>query len=123
MRKQPRRLPSSSPSLAWVAFAVLLLSIAGGIGGLYAHRQNQETTKKQFIGEMEEEIAGLRDKTAALQGEFDGRIGAAQLKHTVSERKIPLVAIDPSRRHLVTPDEIGGDALPDQAAVVVAGSP
>ena len=101
MRKLPRRLPSHSPSLAWVAFAVLFLAIAGGIGGLYAHRQNQETTKQRLITDLEGEIAQLRERTDVLASEFEGRIAAAQLKLAVGDKKMPLAAIDPARRHLV----------------------
>jgi hypothetical protein len=90
-------LPSNSPSLAWVAFAVLALAVAGGIGGLYTHRQNQETTKKQLIEELEREIAGIREQTASFEGEFNGRIATSQLKLAVRERKLPLGPVSAGR--------------------------
>ena len=71
MRKLPRRLPSNSPSLAWVGFAVLGLAIVGGMGGLYAHRQNQETTKEQLIVDLRAEIEATAEQTRALADEFD----------------------------------------------------
>jgi len=106
MRKLPRRLPSNSPSLAWVAFAVLLLSLGGGLAGLYTHRQNQEATKRRQLAELRREVEVLREKTAALTDEFSGRVAAAQLKLAVGDRKLTLSAITPERRVLVAvPDE------------------
>ncbi len=117
MKKLPRRSPSHSPSLAWVAFALLFLALAGGIGGLYAHRQNQETTKKKLIIELEKEIAEAQDKTLALADEFEGRIAFAQLKLAVKEKNLPLASIAPTRREVIT--TAAGHAAPATAGTVI----
>ncbi len=101
MRKLPRRLPSNSPSLAWVGFAILLLSLGGGLAGLYTHRQNQETTKLKQLASLRREVTVLQEKTAALTDEFSGRVAAAQLKLAVRDRQLALTAITPERRILV----------------------
>jgi hypothetical protein len=112
MRKLPRRLPSNSPSLAWVAFAVLLLSLGGGLAGLYTHRQNQEAAKGRQLVELRREVEVLREKTAALTDEFSGRVAAAQLKLAVGDRKLALSAITPERRVLVAvPDEVAAEVV------------
>jgi hypothetical protein len=95
MRTLPRRFPSESPSLAWVAFAVLALAVAGGIGGLYAHRQNQETTKRRELSDLRREIDELREKNSALEDEFESRALGPALQLAVKEKRLPLVRIAP----------------------------
>jgi hypothetical protein len=101
MRKLPRRLPSNSPSLAWVAFAVLLLAIGGGLAGLYTHRQNQESTKLRLIGELKREVLVLNQRKESDEREISARKQAAQLKLVLQNRKINLQPISPEHRILV----------------------
>lgn len=87
--------------MAWVAFAILFLAIAGGIGGLYAHRQNQEKTKLQLITELESEITQLNERTNVLVNEFKKRIEAPQLKLAVGQKKMPIDTVPYEHRHNV----------------------
>jgi hypothetical protein len=84
-----------------VGFAILLLSLGGGLAGLYTHRQNQETTKLKQLASLRREVTVLQEKTAALTDEFSGRVAAAQLKLAVRDRQLALTAITPERRILV----------------------
>jgi hypothetical protein len=119
MRKLPRKLPSNSPSLAWVAFAVLGLAILGGIGALYAHRQNQEATRRQQLAEIARELDVLREKNAALADEFNARLLAPTLQMAVKEKMLPLVRIPLERlRHAAAREAPpGARQSPDAAAV------
>lgn len=109
MRKLPRKSYSHSPSLAWVAFAVLFLSLAAGIGGLYAHRQNLEISKRKQIAELKREIAKIQNDTQALANEFEGRVAFHQLGKAVKDKGLTLKSIDPARREIVTPPGSGKD--------------
>jgi hypothetical protein len=103
---------------------MLALAVAGGIGGLYTHRQNQETTKKQSIGELEQEIAEIREQTASLQGEFDGRVATSQLKLAVRDRKLPLGPVAAGRLiPVAAADIIPVSPEAPSTAVTVAGNP
>jgi hypothetical protein len=75
---------------------VLALAVAGGIGGLYAHRQNQEATSRQQIAELRREIDELRDKNARLEDDFESCALAPSLRLAVKERQLPLIRIAPS---------------------------
>jgi hypothetical protein len=83
-----------------VAFAVLGIGIAGGIGGLYTHRQNQEAAKKQQIAEMTREVDSLRERNAALDEDCRARLLAPTLQLAVKEQGLPLRRIQP---HQVRP--------------------
>jgi hypothetical protein len=110
MRKLPRRLPSNSPSLAWVAFAVLLLAVGGGLAGLYTHRQNQEASKLRLITELKKEVGALNQRREELERQFDSRSKAVQLKLALKEHDLNLVPIVPENRVLMpttTPSERG----------------
>jgi hypothetical protein len=115
-------LPSNSPSLAWVGFAVLALAVAGGLGGLYAHRQNQETTKRQLILDLEAEIEDIQERTEALRGELDSRIAPSQLKLAVRDRKLPLRPVVPSRV-IQVPMPPAAATRTEESSVVLAASP
>ena len=95
MKKQPRRSPSSghAPSLAWISLIALILAVAAGIGGLYAHRQNLEISKKHQLAELQRDIHELRDRNAIYQNEFEARIAATNLKLAIKEKKLPLRAM------------------------------
>lgn len=110
MRKLPRRLPSNSPSLAWVAFAVLLLALGGGLAGLYTHRQNQESTKLRLIQELKREVAVLEQRAASHEQELKARKTAVQLKLALKDRRQELLPITPERRVLIND---AGPAAPD----------
>lgn len=101
MRKLPRRLPSNSPSLAWVAFAVLLLALGGGLAGLYTHRQNQESTKLRLIEDLKREVAVLEQRAASHDQEIKARKSAVQLKLALQDRRKELLPITPERRVLI----------------------
>lgn len=101
MRKLPRRLPSNSPSLAWVAFAVLLLALGGGLAGLYTHRQNQESTKLRLIQDLRREVAVLEQRAASHEQEIKARKTAVQLKLALKDRRQELLPIIPERRVLI----------------------
>jgi hypothetical protein len=119
MRKLPRRLPSNSPSLAWVAFAVLALTVLGGIGALYAHRQNQETTRRQQVADLTRELDTLREKNAALMDEFNARVLAPTLQMAVKEKRLPLVRIPADRlRHATAREARAGVRKPPDSAAI-----
>jgi hypothetical protein len=123
MRKLPRRLPSNSPSLAWVGFAVLLLAVGGGLAGLYTHRQNQEAAKLRQIAELRDELTAWSEKTIALEEAFRVRKAAAQLKLAVHDRKLNLIPITPAHRVLINVDTTPVAAeSPASAAPAASGS-
>jgi hypothetical protein len=74
---------------------VLALALAGGIGGLYAHRQNQETTKRLQRDELRRDVDELREKNAALEDEFDSLTLGPVLNLAVKEKRLPLVRLAP----------------------------
>ncbi len=105
MRKLPRRShPSHGPSLAGVGFAVLGLAVAGGLGGIYAHRQNQETVRRREIAELEKDIARIRENTDGLRKEIETRTMASTLKLLVRERNLPLIDTPPDRIFRLRPE-------------------
>ena len=115
MRKLPRRLPSNSPSLAWVAFAVLLLALGGGLAGLYTHRQNQESTKLRLIQELKREVAVLEQRAASHEQELKARKTAVQLKLALKDRRQELLPISPDRRVLINDLDTTAPAASDGA--------
>jgi len=101
MRKLPRRLPSNSPSLAWVAFAILLLAVGGGLAGLYTHRQNQESAKLQLIEELKREVAVTRERAASYKRGIDSWVRADNLKLEMQRHELDLHAVVPESRVLI----------------------
>ena len=124
MRKLPRRLPSNSPSLAWVGFAVLLLAVGGGLAGLYTHRPNQEAAKLRQIAALRADLTAWSEKTIALEEAFRVRKAAAQLKLAVHDRKLKLIPITPAHRVLisVTPPPAAAAESPASADPASTGS-
>ena len=102
MRKLPRRLPSNSPSLAWVGFALLLLCVGGGLAGLYAHRQNQEAAKRSLIEELERDIAKYTQQLNDNVRQYEERKEAGSLTLKIKQHKLELRPIPPGERIVVT---------------------
>ena len=102
MRKLPRRLPSNSPSLAWVGFALLLLAIGGGLAGLYTHRQNQEAAKHRLIATLKREVAALHQEIEDNERQLDERLTSVPLKLKMKEYKLDLRPIAPGEKVLVS---------------------
>jgi len=102
MRKLPRRLPSSSPSLAWVGFAVLLLAVGGGLAGLYTHRQNQENTKLRLIKSLEQEVATARARVDSAEREVASLLRSDFLLLELKKYNLPMQAVTPDRRITIT---------------------
>ena len=118
MRKLPRRShPSHGPSLAGVGYAVLGLAVAGGLGGIYAHRQNQETVRRQQIAELERDIARIRENTDGLRKEIETRTMASTLKLLVRERNLPLVDTPADRIFRIRPEASAPAAGDQQPAI------
>lgn len=86
-----------------MAFAVLGLAIAGGIGALYTHRQNQETVKKQQIADLMREIEQLKEENTALVEDFNARTLAPTLQLAVKEKALPLIRIAPDKLRFAVP--------------------
>lgn len=101
MRKLPRRLPSNSPSLAWVAFAVLLLAIGGGLAGLYTHRQNQESAKLRLIRELKREIELSHERAGSHRRSIDSWVRADNLMLELKKHDLRLQPVDPKHRVLI----------------------
>ncbi|MFN0125645.1 MAG: hypothetical protein ACKV19_03035 [Verrucomicrobiales bacterium] len=113
MRKLPRRLPSNSPSLAWVAFAVLLLALGGGLAGLYTHQQNQESAKLRLIRELKREIELSRERAGSHRRSIDSWVRADNLMLELKKHDLRLQPVDPKHRVLL----VGSPAAaPDPAA-------
>jgi hypothetical protein len=102
MRKLPRRLPSNTPSLAWVGFAVLLLAIGGGLAGLYTHRQNQEGAKLRLIQSLKDDVQDLQVRRENFERQFRDRVKAAPLKLALQKHHLELRPVEPEERVLMT---------------------
>ena len=121
MRKLPRRLPSNSPSLAWVGFALLLLAVGGGLAGVYTHRQNQETAKKNQIETLKKEVAVLQQEIDDTRRQLAERLTSVQLKLAQKQHGRSLRPIEPGAKILV---EVGPEdrAVPGATPAVVVPS-
>lgn len=122
MRKLPRRLPSNSPSLAWVGFALLLLCVGGGLAGLYAHRQNQEAAKRTLIEELQRDIAKYTQQLNDHERQYEERKEAGSLTLKIKQHKLELHPIPAGERILVAdwppirPASDNGGSAPSSAA-------
>jgi cell division protein FtsB len=119
MRKLPRRLPSNSPSLAWVGFALLLLAVGGGMAGLYTHRQNQETAKKKQIETLRREVELLQREIDDARRQVAERLTSVPLKLKMKQYDLALRPIEPGEKVVVPagPEErLGSGPSPAVAA-------
>lgn len=120
MRKLPRRLPSNSPSPAWVGFALLLLAIGGGLAGVYAHRQNQEAAKNRQITALQREVAALEQKIKSNNRQLVDRMTSVPLKLKLKQYNMELRPIAPGEKILVTG---GSQSRPASGIPPVAPAP
>lgn len=76
---------------------MLGIALVCAIGGLYAHRQNQETTRRRQIADARSQLEALRERNTALEEEMEARLLAPALQLSVREKELPLQKITPSR--------------------------